>query len=135
MIVMATDRPTERADLSRLVRERRADLGLSLAALEERAVDPVTGTRAKTGWTHRLEGEAPNLLAPTLAQLRALAAGLSLPLGTLQAAAGSQWFGLDTLWSPTGNVRALAERADELPPEIQRQLLSLVEAFVQQQQQ
>jgi transcriptional regulator with XRE-family HTH domain len=126
------DRPThtERTDLSDLVRKRRAELRLSLRALEQRTADPGTGEPAvKYGWLNNLEKAAPNLTPPRLPVLDALAKALELPLGRLQDAAGAQFFGIDTVWSASGEARALVTRADQLSPEQREQIYRLIDMF------
>ncbi|WP_327376245.1 XRE family transcriptional regulator [Streptomyces sp. NBC_01216] len=130
---MATaDRPTTltgRTDLSDLVRDRRAELRLSLRGVEGRTVDPATGEPlCKYSWVNKL-GKGLAVDAPTYPQLRALAVALELPLGKIQDAAGAQFFGIDTVWSVSGEARALAVRADRMTPEQREQLLRLIETF------
>ncbi|MDT0270295.1 helix-turn-helix transcriptional regulator [Streptomyces sp. DSM 44915] len=123
------DRPTgARAHLSDLVRDRRAALGISLAALEKRAVDPESGDGLKRSWLHRLETGEP-VIPPQLPQLRALAAGLGAPLEQLQDAAAAQFFGIDAVYPASGDARALVERAERLTPDQRAQLLRLIDTF------
>jgi hypothetical protein len=126
-VMAAQDRPT-RTHLSDLVRDRRAELRISLAALERRTIDPDSDTRLKRSWLHRLE-TAESVIPPQLEELRALAAGLDLPLAVLQEAAASQFFGIDSVWSTSGEVRALVERAERLTPEQINQVRRLIETL------
>lgn len=122
----AEDRPT-RTHLSDLVRDRRAALRISLVELEERAVDPESGKRVPSSWIHRLErGEAA---APGPDRLRGLAVGLGEPLAVVQEAAAAQYFGIDSVWSTSGEIRALVERAERLTPEQIAQVRRLIETL------
>lgn len=130
----AEDRPTAptgRADLSDLVRDRRAELRLSLRAVEARTVDPETGEPlCKYGWIGKLE-KSQIVDAPTFPQLKALSKALDLPLGKVQDAAGAQFFGIDTIWSASGEARALALQANSLTPEQREQVRRLIEMITQ----
>lgn len=121
--------PRRRTQFADLVKTRREELGLSLAALSDAAIDPETNTRVTSAWIHRLETGKP-VVPPDYHQLRAFAAGLRLPLAALQAAAGAQFFGLDTLYSANGYARALVERLDEMNEDQQRRLLALIDSFM-----
>lgn len=104
---LMADRATDRTELSDLVRDRRKDLGLSLRVLAERCVDPEdldAGPQWKFGVLSRLEKNLP-VIPPQLPELRALARGLDLPPEQIKEAAGSQFFGIDTVWSD--DVRAM----------------------------
>ena len=115
--------------LSLLVRERRAELRLSLRAAADRTIDPATGEPVvKYGWLNNLEKEQ-DVTPPSLRQLKALADALEIPFGREQDAAGSQFFGIDTVWSASGEARALVERADRLTPEQRDQLMRLIDSF------
>lgn len=120
---------TARTQLADLVRERKNKLGLSYARLSRRCIDPETGEQSvKDSWLHRL-ATGENVIPPELSTLRGLAVGLGVPLGTIQDAAGAQFFGIDTVWSAGGEARALVERADKLTPEQRAKLLALMDAF------
>jgi hypothetical protein len=117
-----------RTRLSDLVVDRRSRLKISLATLAERCVDPETGTQeVKVGWLHRLERRDP-IIPPQLPQLRALAAGLELPLREIQDAAGEQFLGIST-HHVDGNIRVLMNRADGLSPEDLERLVAIAETF------
>ncbi|MFD1274928.1 hypothetical protein ACFQ51_35165 [Streptomyces kaempferi] len=62
----------QRTDFFDLVRERRAELNISLRELELRAVDPETNQQAKRPWISKVENGTADV--PTVVQLRALAA-------------------------------------------------------------
>ena len=118
---MATeDRPRAEAPrpaLRELLKARRAELGLSYVKLAQRCVDPETGEQVvKDSWLHRLESGEP-VIAPDYRNLVGLAAGLSVSLEVVQAAAGEQFFGIATVRSSSGQARALLARADRMTPE------------------
>ena len=118
-----------RTQLRDLVRDRKQSLGLSYDKLAAQCVDPETGEQAvRYSWLHRLATGAP-VQAPDLPQLRGLAAGLKVTLRSVQEAAGAEFFGIDTVWSASGEARALAERADQMTPEQRQQLLALIDTF------
>lgn len=120
---------TVRTQLADLVRGRKEALGLSYARLSKRCIDPKTGQQSvKDSWLHRL-ATGENVIPPEIHTLRGLAAGLGVPLGQVQDAAGAQFFGIDTVWSAGGEARALVERADKLTPEQRAKLLDLMDAF------
>lgn len=114
--------------LADLVKRRRADRRFSLRALAERCIDPDTGVQEiKHAWIERLEKREP-VIPPQLPQLRALAAGLALPLRDIQDAAGEQFLGITTHYED-GNVRVLMNRASDLSPEDLERLLAIAETF------
>lgn len=113
--------------LADLVRARRGQLNLSLAGLSAVAVDPEGGSSVSHGWIHRLERGQP-VHPPQLPQLRALAAGLQLPLPRVQEAAAAQFFGLESGGAPA-EVLALAHRLAGLSPDQRDALLGLLDAF------
>lgn len=115
-----------RTDFGDLVRERRAELGLSLRELEQAAVDPETGEPARFGWINKVEKHRPTD-APSEEQLRALAVGLRLPLRSLQQAAAAQYFGM--VWSEDRSTRVLVARYSEMSPEEKAQLEAIAETF------
>jgi hypothetical protein len=119
-----------RTRLSDLVVDRRARLRISLVTLAERCVDPTTGRQElKSGWLHRLEKRL-SVTPPGIEQLRALAAGLELPLRQVQDAAGEQFLGITTTdLDGDGRVRLLAHRASNLSPEDLERLLAIAETF------
>ncbi|MEV1094735.1 XRE family transcriptional regulator [Streptomyces sp. NPDC049952] len=120
-----------RYQLADLVRARKAELDLSYEKLAVRCVDPETGSQTvKSSWLHRLATYLP-VQAPDLPALRGLAAGLDVPLGRVQDAAGAQFFGIDVVWSASGDARALVERADRMTAEQREQLMRLLDTFTQ----
>ncbi|MFC8267752.1 hypothetical protein ACFUIZ_18775 [Streptomyces cinereoruber] len=129
MIAMAPDQEQSARTLSSVARDRRARLGLSLRALEERCVDPETGTSVGRNYLDRLEKDAPNLTPPRAPELRALAIGLDLPLPLLQEAAGYQFHGVTTRTSASSKAQAFVAQFDELAPEDQDRVLAMLEAY------
>ncbi|MFC5720346.1 XRE family transcriptional regulator [Streptomyces gamaensis] len=120
----------QRTDLSDLVRDRRAELKLGLRVLADRCTDPESGEQLKFGWLHRLEKREP-VIPPQLPGLRALAAGLELPLSVVQEAAGAQFMGIvSDVWSEDEGARALVAYYGEMNDVERRQLAAMVEAFV-----
>lgn len=129
-MVEQDDTQGTRTHLSELVRERRAELHLSLRAIEEHPGNVGDDGRpiVKRGWVDRLE-KRQSVIPPQVPELRALAAVLNLPFGRLQDAAGSQFLGIDTMWSASGDARALVEHAERLTPAQREQVLRLLQAF------
>jgi hypothetical protein len=120
-----------RTRLSDLVIDRRARLRLSLAALADRCIDPDTGEpEVKTGWLHRLERRLP-VTPPGLPQLRALAAGLELPLREVQDAAGEQFLGITTTYDAgsDGRIRVLMTKAGALSRDDLDVLIAIADAL------
>lgn len=123
----------QRSELADLVRRRRAELGISLRTLAERAIDPEPppgepAEQVKYGWISKLENGKPTD-APSEAQLRALGAGLELPARALQQAAAAQYLGLAEVWSGDQNARVLVARIEEMSPEDLAQLAAIAETF------
>ena len=118
-----------RTDLTDLLRTRRADLGLAYERLGQRCVDPETGTRVSGSWLHRLETGLP-VNAPTLEQLRAIAAGLGLPLANLQDAAGAQFLGIVAVHPEVSpSARILLLHAEGLSPDDLETLVDIAESL------
>lgn len=124
------DDQAPRSDLSDVVRRRLDELGFGTRTLAAACIDPEDPSAGPL-WTR---GTLDNLRAgvrikaPEYGELRALAAGLRLPVGLLQEAAGSQYFGIDTVWSADGKVRALVIGFMDMAPEEQDKVLALMEA-------
>lgn len=121
---------TARTDLSDLVRNRRAELALSLRALAARCINPDApdaGPVVDHNWIDRLE---KNLLReiPDYGRLAGLHAGLQVPLGLVQEAAGAQFFGIDTVWSDDDEVRALVHDYRDMSPEDQAWVRAIVQS-------
>ncbi|WP_190122829.1 helix-turn-helix domain-containing protein [Streptomyces inusitatus] len=118
------------AELSDLLRTRRAGLRLSLRAVEERGgVNPADGKLwIKYSWIDRMEkglATAP----PTLDQLRAFATALEIPLSALKDAAGAQFFGIESVHDDDGDVRLMLGHYRELDADDRAKMLEIVRAF------
>jgi transcriptional regulator with XRE-family HTH domain len=115
-----------RDQLSRLVRERRAELGLSLAQVAEASGDP----DLNASWISRLEGGTLRD-APKRDRLNALAIGLRLAFQLVARAAAAQYMGVDddAEWTSDGSTRAVVARMAELSEDGRRDLADLAEIF------
>ncbi|WP_435279268.1 helix-turn-helix domain-containing protein [Streptomyces sp. 1222.5] len=124
-----TEQP-QRTDFADLVRQRRAELGLSVRTLAEQSVDPETGERPfKFGWVSKLE-RGGSTDAPSASILRALSAGLSVPLRVLQEAAAAQYLDMENfIWSDDRTTRVLVAHIEEMSDEERRQLADIAETF------
>lgn len=124
MGLMPATTPPVRDDLGRLARDRRAALGLSLAAVAKASGDPAL----RDSWIHRLEhGEVKDI--PDRGRLEALARGLQLPARQVLRAAAAQWWGLDTATSADETVVAVVDHLEEMTPAERRTMAAMVEAF------
>ncbi|OII66163.1 hypothetical protein BJP40_00900 [Streptomyces sp. CC53] len=133
-----TPSPKRRTDLEDLVRERLAELAISIRTLAARTIDtnaelqPEAERRTGPMWNR---GTLQNLLngvkakAPTPAELRGLAAGLELPLRAVQDAAIGQWFERDVFYTSDATVRTIVHHAEELSEEGRRKVLEIIEEF------
>ena len=136
----AMTKPAQRTDFTDLVRERRAELGISLRELEVRAVHEPSGTQAKFGWLSKLENGKP-VDTPKPELLEALAVGLSLPVKILKIAASRQFLDHDSeadpsvMWSEDLTTRIIVARAEEMSDEDRRQLAAIAETFAQRRTQ
>lgn len=99
-----------------LVVQRKEEIGLGYERLAARCVDPESGEQTVKGsWLHRVvTGE--NVEPPSYEMLRGMAAGLDVPVGVLQDAAGAQFFGAEPVFSESAEARAFLEDADRLTP-------------------
>lgn len=128
---MAEEIAAQRTDLADLVRVRMEELGLSYRGLPALCIDP-KAPDAGPLWTR---GTVENLAkrrvikAPKPAELRALAAGLSLPLRLVQEAAAAQFFGIETVWSEEDDVRLLVRDYRALGPEDRERLREIARAW------
>lgn len=124
----------QRTDFADLVRQRRAELGISIRKLADRSIDPDPEPGAdpapvKFGWLGKLERGA-NTDPPSPAVLRALSVGLETPLRILQEAAAAQYLHLGApIWSQDRSTRVLAARIEEMTAEERRQLAEIAETF------
>lgn len=134
MTVMVEDNNTgvpARTALSDLLRDRRTELRLSLRQVEERTGLREDGTPfIKRSTLDNLEKAVPRMAwTPRLPELEALARAYELPLGRVQDAAGSQFMGIDSVWSGSGRARALVKNAEKLTPRQLELLEELAETF------
>jgi hypothetical protein len=124
MAVMAKEK---RDELSRLVKEKRAELGFSLARVVEESEDP----DLNPSWVNRLEnGQLREV--PGESRLESLAKGLRLPYQVIAKAAGMQFMGIEPdrpEWSSDGSVQAVVARMGELDEQGRRDLAELAEIF------
>jgi hypothetical protein len=126
-------RPSESAerrdDLSRFLRDRMHEGGLSYRHLSAECVDPQTTMRLGFQWIERLA--ASRLCrAPEPWRLRALAAGLCVPAEVVQHLAARQWLGYEpaqVILSPC--EMALYLQARSLPADDKDTLTTLVRRF------
>lgn len=126
----------QRTDFADLVRDRRAELAVSLRKLAEQSVDPDSDSRpVKFGWLSKLERGEPTE-APSPAVLRALHVGLSVPLRVLQEAAAAQYLEMESfIWSQDRTTRVLAAHIEEMSEEERQQLADIAEAFARRRAQ
>ncbi|SEC01817.1 hypothetical protein SAMN04490357_0974 [Streptomyces misionensis] len=125
----------QRTDFADLLRQRRAELGISVRKLADQSVDPDTGTQAKFGWISKVErGESTD--APSAAILRALSVGLAIPLRVLQEAAAAQYLDMESfIWSQDRTTRVLAAHIEEMSDEERQQLADIAETFARRRTQ
>lgn len=121
MALMATE---TRDDLSRLVKERRAELGLSLARVVAACGDP----ELNVSWLSRLEHNQVREI-PGRDRLAALSKGLQLPFRVVAGACAAQFLGYGEVESEDGEARAIAARLHELSAAELVQLRAIVDAF------
>ncbi|MER5750694.1 XRE family transcriptional regulator [Streptomyces sp. NPDC002088] len=125
----------QRTDFTDLVRQRRAELKITVRKLEELAVDPETGVQAKFGWISKLE-RGGNTDAPSAAILRALSVGLSVPLRILQEAAAAQYLDMESfIWSQDRTTRVLVAHIEEMTDVERQQLAEIAETFARRRAQ
>ncbi|MFF7012266.1 XRE family transcriptional regulator [Streptomyces fimicarius] len=127
--------PDPRWDLADLVSQRKGELGLSFRGIAEAAVDPVdpmAGSLWTRGTLENLAKREP-VKAPSAPMLRALAAGLQVPLRLVQEAAAAQWFGVETVTAHEGEgdleTRLLVRRYQAMTPEDRRRLQIIAETY------
>ncbi|WP_329196328.1 hypothetical protein [Streptomyces sp. NBC_01435] len=66
---------------------------------------------------------------PKLGQLRAIAAAARVPFSVVQDAAGAQFFDIRTVWSASGEARALVQQAEQLTDRQREQLRLFLATF------
>lgn len=125
---VSADTGAPRTDLTDLVCQRKEELGISFRTLAEACVDPEDPESGPLWKRTTLDAlsKGQRIKAPDFPELRALAAGLQVPLSRVQEAAGAQFLGIDTVWSADGQVRALVEGFREMSPEDQAKVLALM---------
>jgi hypothetical protein len=126
---MTADRKPARTDFTDLVRTRMTELNLGSRTLAAACIDP-EDPDAGPLWTRStidnlLKGR--RIKPPEFPQLRALAAGLQVHITLVQETAGSQFLGIDSVWSQDGKARALVIGFREMAPEDQAKVLALIE--------
>ncbi|MEV0441868.1 XRE family transcriptional regulator [Streptomyces spectabilis] len=131
------DEAAPRTDLADLVRRRAQELGLSYRTLVEAAVDPENpdeGPQWSKGTLENLVNKRA-IKAPTERQLRAMAAGLQLPLLVVQRAAAAQYFGMVAEhWDGTHEARVLISRIHELDERELQQLDELAQIVLRRRE-
>lgn len=129
-----------RFDFRDLLRQRRAELGLSLRDMEARSVDPDSGAQAKFGWLSKVENGRP-VDTPKEDVLKAIVIGYGLPERVVKAAAARQFLGYDpaedpsVMWSGDLTTRIIVARAEEMGEEERRQLAEIAETFARRKAQ
>jgi transcriptional regulator with XRE-family HTH domain len=121
--------PDARAQFSELVRNKRAELRLTVRELADRSFDDITDTQVRPSWLSKVERGAEDLGAPKEGQLRALAAGLGLPLPILQDAAAAQFFGVETVRDEDTEARAMLLQIEGMSPEDRAKVRALLDAW------
>ena len=122
-----TDDLPRRSDLSTLLRERRAELGLSLRDVEERTLGDDGVPIVKRAWLSNLERAAPGP-PPGEEHLRALSRALELPYSELGDAAAAQFWGIGRVWH--AGARALVAQVERMTPEQVERLHQLIDTFL-----
>lgn len=106
----------KRTQFRDIVVQRKEELGLGYERLAARCIDPESGEQTiKSSWLHRLATGKPTE-PPDYEMLRGLEAGLGVPIGVLQDAAGAQYFGAVKVFSESAEAQAFLEDADRLTP-------------------
>ncbi|MFE6489590.1 helix-turn-helix domain-containing protein, partial [Streptomyces sp. NPDC057757] len=116
----------KRDELSRLCRERREELGLSMAQLAAASGDDAMAS----SWVARLEtGQLRDI--PRRERLAALAKGLRLSYQTVARAAAAQFLDVedDAVWSADGTVRVVVDRMGEMNETGRQELAQIAELF------
>ncbi|MFB6593983.1 hypothetical protein [Streptomyces diastaticus] len=109
--------------LSQLIQEV-IDHGTTYQRLAEKAIDPVSGTAVSKQYLQKVARTPPSS-APSVVQLRAIAAALKVSERRVKAAAASQWLDLDyeasTLAGYDSEVRLIVGHlAGKSPAELRR---------------
>ncbi|MFE3657306.1 XRE family transcriptional regulator [Streptomyces sp. NPDC059165] len=126
-----TDSTRERTDLADLVRARMEELGIALRPLAAASIDP-ENPDAGPLWTHPTLANLINgarVKPPRLPELRALAAGLRLPLRDLQDAAAAEYFGIVAVYTDDRQARVLLRHFDQLSDADRAKIVKIAEDF------
>lgn len=129
-----------RTDFTYLLKDRRAELGLSLREMEARCIDPVSGAQARFGWLSKVERGLP-VDAPKEDLLKALSVGYQLPEDVLKAAAARQFLGYDpaggssVMWSGDRTTRIIVARAEEMSEADRQELAEIAEIMARRRTQ
>ncbi|WP_405925478.1 hypothetical protein [Streptomyces sp. NBC_00035] len=129
---------TERTDLSDLLRDRMAELDLSLRAAADATIDrrhPENGPLYKKG---TLDNLLKNQVAraPSEAQCRALAAAFQLPDVAVQRAVAAQYQGyVAERWNRSEKARVLVARIDEMDDEALEDLSQMADIVLRRREQ
>jgi transcriptional regulator with XRE-family HTH domain len=126
MMAVMVDETRTRNELSRLCKERREELGLSMAQLAAATRDE----QLASSWIARLEnGQLRDI--PRRDRLAALARGLRLTYQTVARAAAQQFLDVedDAVWSSDGTVRLVVDRMGELDATGRQELAEIAEMF------
>jgi hypothetical protein len=126
---MTADRETTRTDLTDLVRARMKELGYGSRTLAAACIDPEDPDAGPLWSRSTLDNllHGRRIKPPEFPQLRALAAGLQVHLSLVQEAAGSQFFGIDTVWSQDKQARTFLRGFQEMDPKDQALVLAFIE--------
>lgn len=123
----------QRTQLRDIVVQRKEELGLGYERLAARCIDPETGEQTvKSSWLHRL-ATGKNVQRPDYPTLRGMAAGLGVPVGVLQDAAGAQFFGAEPVFSESAEARAFLADADRLTPTQRAAIRALMRSLTEGQ--
>jgi hypothetical protein len=121
---------TARTDLSDLLRNRMAELGLSIRKAADATLDPRQPNEPPQYKRGTLENllKAAGTKAPNDAQCRALAHAFQLPELAVQRAAAAQFQGLvSERWDRSDKARVLVAKIDEMTDEDLEELDQLAE--------
>jgi len=122
-----TDHELPRRHLSALLRDRRAELGLSLRDVEERTLGDDGVPIVKRAWLSNLERAAPGP-PPGEEHLRALSRALELPYSEVGDAAAAQFWGIGRVWH--AGARALVAQVERMTPQQVERLHQMIDTFL-----
>ncbi|MGW6498515.1 hypothetical protein [Nonomuraea angiospora] len=98
--------------LSKFVRDWLADHDESTRSLADKATDSKSGFTLQHGWIASLaRARVPR--APELWRLRALSAGMGVPVRLLAELAAAQWLGLEVTEAPVSDASTVAVTVPE----------------------